>query len=220
MLGAEDNARIVKVDWFRGTESRGSNSWKEECDLLIVAGTPRVPVSAVQNRLLQLGLPDAANREGQWGSLDYWSGRRLDGRHEMVHSRGYRDHDWYEAARQIVHAEIIQAVGRSRSVCSDGIPDTIILSTEPLGYLLADNKLEVFNRRIVRQAVWTLYHLLSLTGLRREEVTGNKIPHSESCPYSRNNLLDGGSEELTAKFAEAFARKYSATIVADCPWRK
>ena len=89
--------RIVRTEYFRSGEGRGSNHWIEECDLLVVLGTPRVPPPAVKLRLIQLGLVNAATREGGW-EADWWSGKTTTGIHEVLLTHSHFDHfaqlDW------------------------------------------------------------------------------------------------------------------------------
>ncbi|RIK74929.1 MAG: hypothetical protein DCC68_22165 [Planctomycetota bacterium] len=127
-------ARIAKVDYFRSGESRGSNDWQHECDLLVCIGTPRVPPETLRARLVQWGKLAAACRDREW-VRDWWSGRDEAGRRITIKTRAYRDHEWYTAHRAIVHAELIQAVGRARSNCEGGIP-AVVVSAEPLGFPL------------------------------------------------------------------------------------
>lgn len=135
-LDAARQARIVKVEHYRCGESRGANNWLDECDLLVCSGTPRVPPEAIQARLLRLGRVDAATRDGEW-VRDYWTGRDERGRLVTVRGWGYRDRDWHAAYRAIVAAELVQAVGRGRSICEHGIP-VVVVSNEPLGHPLID----------------------------------------------------------------------------------
>lgn len=139
VLETEFRDRIARVEHFRSGESRGSNGWLEDCDCLIVLGTPRVPPAAIKARLIKLGMPAAAARSVKWVSWgrDYWSGLTTDGRRVTVRSRAYRDHDWHRAHEAIVRAELIQSAGRGRSITESGIP-TLIVSTENLGLPVLD----------------------------------------------------------------------------------
>jgi len=142
-LEPEYRDRIAKVEYFRNGSSRGSNEWLDCCDLLIVAGTPRVPPTAIKSRLIQLGKIAAASRADDWveWGRDYWSGITQSGRRVTVQSTGYRDRDWQAAYRAIVAAELIQSVGRGRGICDNGIP-VVVLSNEPLGLSLVDIELQ------------------------------------------------------------------------------
>jgi hypothetical protein len=134
VLDEESRRRIVKVDYFRSGGSRGSNLWLEECDLLIVAGTPRPNPAAIEKRLIQLGMTDAAAhgpKQTKWGP-DWWSGRTLDGKVVTIKTLGYGDWDWRDAYEAVVGAELVQAVGRARSVCGNGVP-AVVISTHKIG---------------------------------------------------------------------------------------
>jgi hypothetical protein len=132
--------QIVKAEYFRSGEGRSSNHWIEECDLLVVLGTPRVPPPAVKMRLIQLGLVTAATREGGW-EADWWSGKTTTGKRVTVRTSAYRDHDWYAAHCSIVRAELFQAIGRGRGICPNGVP-VVVFSNEPLGLPLLDCGIE------------------------------------------------------------------------------
>jgi len=137
--------RIARVEHFRSGQSRGSNSWLDSgIDLLLVVGTPRVPESAVRARLIRTGNHRAANRPGRW-EADYWSGIDLDGRRHTVRGVGYRDWDWWRAHRAIVRAELVQAVGRGRTILPSGTP-VIVVSNEPLGLPLAATNVRPLSR--------------------------------------------------------------------------
>ena len=43
--------RIVQTAYFGSGNERASNDWYKLCDLVIVAGTPRVDTSAIRARL-------------------------------------------------------------------------------------------------------------------------------------------------------------------------
>ncbi|MFH1919713.1 MAG: DUF3854 domain-containing protein [Planctomycetota bacterium] len=129
-------ARIAKIEYFRSGLSRGSNSWCESCDLILVAGTPRVPPPAVKVRLIQAGNPAAAARDGEWGP-DWWSGIDATGRRHTIRGLAYCDRDWHAAHQALVRAELIQAVGRGRIVCEVGVP-VVVLSNENLGLPIAE----------------------------------------------------------------------------------
>ena len=128
--------RVAKVEHFRSGASRGSNDWMGECDALIVAGTPRVPPSAVRTRLIQAGNTAAAARDGEW-ERDYWTGTDATGRRHTIKTAGYRDHDWHQAHRAIVRAELLQAVGRGRGILEAGLP-VMVISNENLGLPLCE----------------------------------------------------------------------------------
>ena len=133
--------RIVKSTYFGSGSDRASNEWHDRCDLIIVAGTPRVPGEVVQRRLCQLGNFDAAGHDGRWGEVRWrcWteSGKRL-----IVTGRGY-DHDaWNRAHQSLVRAAIIQAAGRGRALLENGC-DVVVVSTEWCGFDFADGNTDI-----------------------------------------------------------------------------
>lgn len=136
VLDQDLRGRVAKVEHFRSGESRGSNDWITGCDAIFVVGTPRVPTSVVRSRLIQRGQSAAAARDGQW-DRDYWSGIDTAGRRRTILGAAYRDHDWRSAHRAVVRAELLQAIGRGRTILETGVP-TIVVSNEDLGLPLAE----------------------------------------------------------------------------------
>lgn len=145
-------SRIARVSNFYGVDSRGSNSWIEECDALITLGTPRRGPTAVRTRLLQMGLGDVAGIDGQWTrrgrQLDTerdkntvgwpWNGLTVSGKIRTVFGSNYLDHRWRDAYEDLVTTELEQTGERSRSSNENGIP-SIIVSTHPVkGAVLID----------------------------------------------------------------------------------
>jgi len=137
---AERVERVVKADHFHGSESRGSNSWKGECDLLIVLGTPRVPPRAIKQYLIRTGRITSASiteKAARWRKVT-WDAKTLSGESRTVKTVAYENPDWNYAHRALVHAELHQCIGRGRAVCQDGI-DVVVVSNEPLGLPVIDN---------------------------------------------------------------------------------
>ena len=135
-LGGEFQQRIAKVSYFGSGDERASNEWHRDCDALIVLGTPRLPPQAVESFLIQCGDVAAATRQPVWETYR-WRGVTESGKLRDVEARGYRDEVWRAADRELVRAELIQAIGRGRGILDDGIP-VIVLSTEECGLRLAD----------------------------------------------------------------------------------
>jgi hypothetical protein len=130
--------RLLRLDYFGSGNDRGSNAWLE-CDLLIILGTPRVPPSAVRQRLIQIGTLDAAALDGQWG-VKSWLGRNALGERVVVRGSGYTNPDWQEAHETLVADALRQALGRGRGLLTEGIT-VIVVSNERLGITLSDNPL-------------------------------------------------------------------------------
>ena len=80
--------------------------------------------------------PPAAGQPGKrqrgWWDFDYWSGVTTTGKRRTIRTLAYTDHDWYQANRSLVAAELIQAVGRGRSILASGIP-VVVITTEDIG---------------------------------------------------------------------------------------
>jgi hypothetical protein len=85
---------------------------------------------AIRSRLIQRGLAMAADRSNDWTD-DYWSAQTVQGKRRTIRTNHYRDHDWHAAYQAIVTAELIQAVGRGRSIMEAGIP-VVVVSPEEL----------------------------------------------------------------------------------------
>ncbi len=136
-LGELFDHRIPKVSYFGSGDDRSSNDWIDDgCDLIVIAGTPRVPEEIIVTTLMQCGMAVALLRSGDWSEL-YWQGISPSGRKPVVSDRGYRDPDWRRAHRTHVRAAIIQAVGRGRGLLENGC-DVVVLSNEEAGFPVAD----------------------------------------------------------------------------------
>lgn len=152
ILPAELRERIARVEHFRSGEGRGSNSWIGQCDLMIIAGTPRVPEAAIRARLLRAGNHAAAARteeQAAWGP-DWWPGRTLAGERRTVKTLAYRDRDWHQAQCDIVRAELLQCIGRGRAIRETGMPvivitaDCLATPENPAGFPLANSNPEIY----------------------------------------------------------------------------
>jgi len=142
-LSPEFRDRIVMVEHYRSGQDRSSNAWIELCDLLIVAGTPRIPPAAVREYLCQIGEIDAAAIEPEWGELP-WQATTEAGETAVVPCPGYQDERWRRAHDELVRSAIVQAVGRGRGFQADGIP-VVVLSNAECGLLLSDSPLVPVN---------------------------------------------------------------------------
>lgn len=137
-------SRIVKSAYFGSGEERSSNAWQHECDLIIIAGTPRVPPDAVSSYLIQIGEIGAACREVQWGPLK-WETRTEAGETIVIKGSGYADPVWRRAHQDLVRATLIQAIGRGRGILEDGC-EVVVLSTEECGLPISDSSLAPLNK--------------------------------------------------------------------------
>jgi hypothetical protein len=139
LLGPQAS-RVARWGHFRGGDSRGCNSWMQECDALILLGTPRVPPEAVRSRLLRVGNVRALKltTEGAGWGPDWWSGLTWSGRRVTVKTRHYADHAWHRAHQALVVSEVQQSLGRARAILGEGIP-AYVVTTEDIGERLADH---------------------------------------------------------------------------------
>jgi hypothetical protein len=135
-LGPEFRDRIVKVAHFGSGEDRSSNEWHTQCDLVLVAGTPRIPPVAIAAYLVQVGEVGAACRPAEWGTL-FWEAPNESGETVRIKSSGYLDEAWRRAYRDLVRAQLVQAVGRGRGILEEGC-EVLVLSNEECGLGLSD----------------------------------------------------------------------------------
>lgn len=136
-LGEPFAGRITKSTYFGSGSDRASNDWHKRCDLIIVAGTPRVPGVAVQQRLIQLGDFKSAGEDGCWGPCR-WKATTETGEELIVEGRGYDHPAWERAHHSLVRAAIVQAAGRGRTLLETGC-DVVIISTEECGFPVVNN---------------------------------------------------------------------------------
>lgn len=189
VLEKELRQRISRTAYYRDGSTRGDNGWYEDCDLLIVAGTPRVPPSAIRSRLIRQGKSAAAGRSPEWTSWgpNWWLGKTVSGKLAPVRSLGYRDHDWHSAYRSVVASELLQAAGRGRSILETGIP-VVVLSDEPLGLPLVDVAFEP----LTSSDVTILSAIRSLSAGSVENGC-----HSYDNHFLNNNVLGKGCHSTT-----------------------
>ena len=189
-LDAASRARISKIEHFRSGEGRGSNEWLTACDLIVVLGTPRVPPEAVKTRLIQSGKVAASTRDGGW-ERNYWSGLDATGQRHTVPCLGYSDHDWHIAHHSVVVAELLQAVGRGRGICPNGL-SVVVLSNEPLGLPLLAVTLEPISTS-ARQVVEAIQKLSDTfpTDAANPSETLPQTPPIPEIPKPHNQRLSG-----------------------------
>ena len=135
-LEPEFRDRIVRSSYFGSGEERSSNAWHEECDLIVVAGTPRVPPDGIAEYLVQVREIDAACHVPEWGPV-IWHGTSESGQDVRVEAKGYHDEVWRSAQRDLVRAALVQAIGRGRGILESGC-DVVVLSTEECGLPVSD----------------------------------------------------------------------------------
>lgn len=127
--------RIRRVEHFRSGKDRASNSWLA-CDLIVILGTPRVPPSATRSKLIQLGQIIEAAEDGRWRDKA-WHQASLDGKDVILRGYGYAHPAWDEAHQLLVREQLLQAVGRGRSV-TDKAVQVVVLSNEPLNLAISE----------------------------------------------------------------------------------
>jgi hypothetical protein len=158
-LGDPYAAQLALVSHFRSGLSRGSNEWlDDDCDDILVAGTPRVPTLAIRVRLLQTGKLDAAclDKDAAGWFTDTHSVRLIDGTEAEVRSPRYRNDDWHQACLSLVTAELIQCIGRGRGHLDEGKP-VIVVSTEHLpGIPVSARMARPFTK--MQQRIWQALH--------------------------------------------------------------
>ncbi|QDU94126.1 primase alpha helix C-terminal domain-containing protein [Lignipirellula cremea] len=139
-LGATLRARIVKFSYFGSGEDRASNEWLEEgLDLLLVVGTPRISPADIRTRMIQFGVEAHAPARSEWKKR-YWRGRTETGEFVDVVTRCYDDPTWQQTYEYDVQATLNQALGRARSILSEGM-DAVVVTCEPLQLPLYDESL-------------------------------------------------------------------------------
>ncbi|MDA7504047.1 aspartate/glutamate racemase family protein, partial [bacterium] len=149
--------RIVMSTYYGSGEERSSNAWYQECDLILVLGTPRVPSEAVMEYLIQVGEQRVACTEPTWDDV-LWQATTHRGELKTLTGRGFHEELWRAAHRDLVRAALIQAIGRGRTVLEDGC-DVIVLSNEECGLMVIDDE----TPRINDSAMEVLMHVQQLT---------------------------------------------------------
>lgn len=139
----EFSERIVKTTYFGSGDERSSNAWHNECDLILILGTPRVPPATVITLLTQIGELKAAQTIPKWDVL-HWYARTTQGEQKKFEGRGYYDPVWLKAHRAIVRSNLVQAVGRGRGILENGC-DVILLSSDECGLLVIDERTPLLN---------------------------------------------------------------------------
>ena len=132
LLDDEARGLIAKHCHFWEGPDRASNDWHQVCDVVLVMGVPRPNPMAIRERLLMLGLDDAATMpDPVWGDI-HWEATTTEGGAVTVPGRGYHHQDWRRAHRSICQAQLLQAMGRARSIMPDGVP-CLVVADEPTG---------------------------------------------------------------------------------------
>jgi hypothetical protein len=132
------DGRIGRTSHYGSGLDAASNVWtQEKHDLLIVMGTPRTGPDAVRELLLQMGdIASAAVLEPVWEKYR-WTGYTSAGEPVAIEGRRYADPRWQRAWRAICRANLLQAVGRGRTTCANGLR-VVVLSSEDAGLPISD----------------------------------------------------------------------------------
>ena len=137
-LTVEERSQVVRESYFGASDTRGSNSWYKEVDILLVAGTPIPNPVSIRQRVQAFGdQADLVTDEGEvavagkWGEYS-WLGTTVDGKEVRIKSKGYQNHGCKRAFHSLVHQALFQCYSRARLHMDDGIP-CIVICAEPLG---------------------------------------------------------------------------------------
>jgi hypothetical protein len=204
-LGDDFDRRVVKSTYFGSGEDRSSNDWYEQCDLILIAGTPRIPPPAIAAYLVQVGEVGAACRQPEWVTV-YWDGQTESGEAIQVKSRGYQDEAWRRAHRDLVRAQLVQAIGRGRGILETGC-EVIVLSNEECGLVISDAGMESLNGTSAK--VLKAMHDLTLAFSKKEylgkaSVSTQQIAKAVGLSQPRVRHILGGLERrgLVQKLGE------------------
>jgi hypothetical protein len=137
---------------------------------------------------LQTGKLEAAKlTEEQAGwSKDWWLGITESGRRVTVATPHYTNHDWHRAYYELVVAELLQSIGRARSILEDGI-DCVVVTTENLapledgidgrnGYPIAEAPFDPLTDsqwnilRVLKRGPCKMGELVSALGMKRQSI--------------------------------------------------
>lgn len=212
--------RVARVSHFGCGDDRASNSWQDECDLLVVVGTPRPGAGDVAAELLRRGEVEALEAGSSWGTVVWTgtvaaggSGELRAGRLVDVAGRGYGSDAWASAAASITRAGLVQAVERARTVLPQGgggVP-AVVVSTESLGLEVRaelPRMLSAGARRVVDVLeVGRRHARLGWSGLRRVSLSAASAADGGSAPYM-------GSDIGVAAAAGMAAADVAAELVA------
>jgi hypothetical protein len=142
LLDDHELSRLAKVAGHHTKTVRGSNAWmagaeQQALDAVLVIGSPNLPWSQVRLRLLCTGAYEAAALpDGGWVRHEVLS-TTPDGEVVKNHTMAHTHPEWQEARRQLVHAALLQAVGRARHTLQEGC-QVYAVTTEPMPGMLTD----------------------------------------------------------------------------------
>jgi hypothetical protein len=123
LLEPELSRWVTRWSYFGKGDDVGDNGWYRECTVLVKLGTVRPCKRQIADHLIRTGRGVAANRDGDWGEIQW-----QDTRGVPVKGQGYRDPDWRLAYEDIALAADHQVLGRGRANLPDGI-ETYVFSS-------------------------------------------------------------------------------------------
>lgn len=196
LLDADTRGLITKHCYFWQGPDRASNDWHQVCDVVLVLGVPRPNPMAIRERLLMLGLDDAATMpDPVWGDI-HWQATTTEGGTVTVPGRGYHHQDWRRAHRSICQAQLLQAMGRARSIMPDGVP-CLVVADEPTGAAVDTRPIQTLPAAIQR-----VITLLTRLGERQLSPIGPTSSEKLSfAPVRFGDLLNayGGTRQALQK---------------------
>ena len=196
LLDADTRGLIAKHCYFWQGPDRASNDWHQVCDVVLVLGVPRPNPMTIRERLLMLGLDDAATMpDPVWGDI-HWQATTTEGGTVTVPGRGYHHQDWRRAHRSICQAQLLQAMGRARSIMPDGVP-CLVVADEPTGAAVDTRPIQTLPAAIQR-----VITLLTRLGERQLSPIGPTSSEKLSfAPVRFGDLLNayGGTRQALQK---------------------
>ena len=150
LLDAEARGRIAKWCYFWEGPDRASNDWNQVCDVVLVIGTPRPNPMGVRSQLLLLGQDEAATIPAPvWGER-HWDATTTAGDLVTIPGRGYHHPEWHRAHASLCRSQLLQCMGRARSVIPDkGIP-CLVVADEPTGAMVDTSPIEILPAAVQR----------------------------------------------------------------------
>jgi hypothetical protein len=150
LLDAETRGRIAKHCYFWEGPDRASNDWNQVCDVVLVIGVPRPNPMAVRSQLLLLGLDEAATIPAPvWGGR-HWDATTTAGDLVTIPGRGYHHPEWHRAHAGLCRSQLLQCMGRARSIIpGNGVP-CLVVADEPTGAIADISPLTILPAAVQR----------------------------------------------------------------------
>jgi hypothetical protein len=150
LLDADARGRIAKHCYFWEGPDRASNDWNQVCDVVLVIGVPRPNPMAVRSQLLLLGQDEAATiPDPVWGER-HWDATTTAGDLVTIPGRGYHHPEWHRAHASLCRSQLLQCMGRARSIIPDrGVP-CLVVADEPTGAVVDTSPMTVLPAAVQR----------------------------------------------------------------------